>query len=246
MSRLRDPELSWKNNNVPYSAAFGDVYYSTIDPVGETQHVFLDGIDAPNCWTGCAQFVIGETGFGTGLNFLATWDLWRKTRKPGSKLYYISVEGAPLAPDDLAKAHAPLPALAELSAQLISAYPVRHPGYHQVLLDGGEVELLLLFGPVDEMLEGLSAQVDAWYLDGFAPSRNADMWSPQVLAAISDCSGVGTRVATYSAARAVRDGLMAVGFDCEKVPGFARKRDSLKGLKTYQHTATSQTPWFSR
>ncbi len=246
MNNLKKTEISWKADTVPYSDLYGDVYFSTENALAETEHTFLGGIGAPDCWKGCKRFVIAETGFGTGLNFLATWNLWRQTRRSGDRLVYISVEGAPLNIEDMRRAVSPYPFLKELSEALLTAYPVRHPGYHQVELGGGEVSLLLLFGPVEEMLEGLSAEVDAWFLDGFAPSRNPDMWSDRVFLAVARLARNGARLATYSSATHVRDGLRQAGFDCEKVPGFAGKRESLKGLKRVTAASKNQAPWYQK
>lgn len=243
---IYSPKLDWKEGAVPYSIEFGDIYYSTFDAIGERQHVFLSGINAPACWAEKSHYVIAETGFGTGLNFLLTWARWKQTSRPGARLFYVAVEGAPLALPDLEKAHAQHSELAQLSAELRRAFPVLHPGYHQIELDGGLVSLLLLFGPAQEMLDGLSLVADAWYLDGFAPSRNPAMWSPEVFAAIAERSKKGTRIATYTTARTVRDGLQAVGFNCTKVAGFAGKRSSLSGAKEEDGVASRRAPWYRR
>ncbi len=217
-----------------------------MDAVAETRHVFLSGIEAPDCWLKKSRFVIGETGFGTGLNFLATWDLWRQTRAPSDRLYYISVDHAPLCVTELRKAHRSFPEFCRLSDQLCNAYPVRHPGYHQMTLEQGKLELLLLFGPVAEMLQGLMAEVDAWYLDGFSPSRNPDMWTDRVFSLVADRSTPTARVATYSTARQTRDGLKSAGFECEKVLGYAGKREALKGRLGRRASSDPTYPWFRR
>lgn len=147
---------------------------------------------------------------------------------------------------DLEKAHQPFSRLSELSAELRAAYPDRHPGYHQIVLEGGNVELLLLFGEAEKMLRGLMASVDAWYLDGFAPARNPEIWSPAVFEAIARKSRKGTRLATYTSARQVRDGLQAVGFEWNKVPGFANKRESLTAVKLADTPGPSSAPWYRR
>lgn len=246
MGPLKKIGLKWKANSTPYSVEYGDIYYSTENAIAETEHVFLKGIGAPDCWAGRSDFTIGETGFGTGLNFLMVWKLWQKTRQAGDKLSYISIEGAPLTAEDIRRAHSPYASLNGLSEQMLAAYPVRHPGYHQVDLDGGAVSLLLLFGPVEEMLEGLSADVDAWFLDGFTPSRNPKMWSEKVFRAVARHTKIGGRVATYSSARQVYEKLTQVGFKCQKITGFAGKRESLKARKVINTPHKNNTPWFQR
>ncbi len=231
---------------MPYSNVHKDIYYSTRDAISETRHVFLSGIKAPDCWREPRQYVIAETGFGAGLNFLTTWDLWKKTRPSNGRLFFISIENAPLTRSQLRQAHAPYPELDALSRALCNHYPARHPGYHLVPLDQGRVELLLLFGPVETMLADLMPGIDAWFLDGFAPSRNPDMWSNDVLKAIGALSKPGARVATYSSARVVRDGLSVAGFECEKVSGYGAKRDSLRGIKVAPEIKSTASPWFAR
>jgi len=180
------------------------------------------------------------------MNFLTTWQLWRQSRDPSAKLFYVSVENAPLSVSQLQQAHAPYATLSQLSKQLCAAYPAQHPGYHLVVLDEGRVELLLLFGGAEQMLDGLMAEVDAWYLDGFAPSRNPDMWSAEVFSAIGEKSRTGARLATYSSARPVQDGLKKIGFKCEKVSGYAAKRESLRGVKRRVDSGVDAAPWFAR
>lgn len=151
-----------------------------------------------------------------------------------------------MAVSDLEKAHAPHTEINQLSHELRNSYPALHPGYHQISLDGGQVELLLVFGAIEHQIDRLPLMADAWYLDGFAPSRNPTMWSSQVFSAIAERSHKGTRVATYSTARMVRDGLETVGFECTKVPGFAGKRESVTGVKVADPNPQRPSPWYRR
>lgn len=241
---LAPPDINWQGGTLR-SGRFGDVYFSKTDGHGETRHVFLDGITAPEIWQGRQRFTIGELGFGTGLNMLAAWDSWRRTAPPDARLHFVSVEGFPLSPHDMAAAHDRFPQLAELSRQLRAAYPRPVPGFHRLRLDGGRVALTLLYGPVEQMLDGLQARVDAWFLDGFAPSKNPDMWSEAVFSRIARLSVPGARVATFSAAVAVRQGLSAVGFAVEKRPGFGGKRECLAGRLQGAETEVFEAPWYA-
>ncbi len=237
-----DPD--WRDGALR-SRAFGDVYFSVADGLGETRYVFLDGIGGAGGWAGRLRFHLGELGFGTGLNFLALWDSWRRTAPADARLHVVSVEGFPLGVDDLAKAHAAFPELADLASALRGAWPRRVPGLHRLRLDGGRVCLTLLFGPVLPMLRQMAGRMDAWFLDGFAPKHNPDMWTDDVFAEVARLSAPGARLATFSAAGAVRRGLTAQGFAMEKRPGFGDKSESLIGR--YKGAAANRDfdPWYA-
>ena len=245
MSSLDDPGLIWRDGGTPASERFGDIYFSAGDGLAETRHVFIDGIGAPDIWRGKQSFTIGELGFGTGLNFLTTWKCWRKTAPPEARLHYVSIEGFPLETDALAKTLEAFPELAGEAAELCPALPPRHPGFHLVHLDKGRVSLLLIYAPVAIALDDLVATVDAWYLDGFAPSKNPDMWTGDILRAVAAHSRHGARIATFTAAGAVRRGLTAAGFDVEKRPGFGAKRDQIIGRFSGQPEAPETKPWYA-
>ena len=236
--------LDWRDG-VPCSADFGDIYFSPKGGLDEARHVFLDGIGGPEVWQGRPRFTVGELGFGTGLNVLALWDSWRRTAPADARLHVVSVEGFPLEPGDLADAHAGFPELGLLAAELRAAYPRRVPGFHRLRLDGGRVVLTLLFGPVGEMLEKLTARIDAWFLDGFAPRRNPEMWTDGVFRQLARLSAPGARVATFSAAGTVRRGLAAAGFAMAKRPGFVGKLECLAGRFDAAPVDDGDVPWYA-
>jgi tRNA 5-methylaminomethyl-2-thiouridine biosynthesis bifunctional protein len=215
-----------------YSARFDDVYASAAGAPDETRHVFLSGNGLPERWRGRPRFVIVETGFGAGLNFLTTWAAWRETAAAGAYLHFISVEKHPFRRADLPRVLASWPALAALARELIEEYPPLVPGFHRLNLDGGRVKLTLLFGDVLDSLRLLDAAADAFYLDGFAPAKNPDMWTDSVLCELARLARPGATAATYSVARAVRSGLAAAGFAVERRAGFARKRQMLTAYFT--------------
>ena len=224
-------ELEWTDRGTPRSAEFDDVYYSDGDGLPETRHTFLNGCGLPEAWSGRDRFVIGETGFGTGLNFLATLELWRATCPGTRRLHYVSVERSPLKRADLVRAHAVFPELARPAADLRDRYPERLPdeGWRRLHFDDDRVVLDLLIGEAGEVLRELEASIDAWFLDGFAPARNPAMWRPEVLAEVARLAAPECRLATFTAAGAVRRGLARVGFEVEKAPGFGAKRERLVG-----------------
>ncbi|MBV6409484.1 MAG: bifunctional tRNA (5-methylaminomethyl-2-thiouridine)(34)-methyltransferase MnmD/FAD-dependent 5-carboxymethylaminomethyl-2-thiouridine(34) oxidoreductase MnmC [Burkholderiales bacterium] len=212
-----------------YSKTYGDTYWSLDGGLDETRHVFLSGNDLPARWQSRDRFTILETGFGTGLNFLCTWQLFRGTAPAGAHLHYLSVDKHPFRRDDLAALYRQWPELAPLGAKLLERYPPLIPGFHRLHLDGGRIILTLLFGEAAELLAQVAACVDAFFLDGFAPSRNPDMWSEALFAQIGRLAAPGATCATYSAAGKVSRGMTAAGFAIEKKPGFGRKREMLVG-----------------
>jgi tRNA 5-methylaminomethyl-2-thiouridine biosynthesis bifunctional protein len=235
--------LDWVGN-APRSILFGDIYFSG-DGHAETHHVFLDGNELASRFQSALQFSIGELGFGVGLNILAAWNLWRLTVKPaGARLDFLSIEKFPLTKDDLARAHAAWPQFAPLSARLIAAYPPRLAGMHQVFLDR-DVTLTLAFGDAAAALSICEASIDAWFLDGFAPAKNPEMWSPDVFAEVARLSAPQATAATFTVAGEVRRGLAAAGFAVEKRKGFGRKREMLTARLTRPRgPAHRRKPWF--
>nr|WP_010132734.1 bifunctional tRNA (5-methylaminomethyl-2-thiouridine)(34)-methyltransferase MnmD/FAD-dependent 5-carboxymethylaminomethyl-2-thiouridine(34) oxidoreductase MnmC [Microbulbifer agarilyticus] len=245
-------QLEWRDNGQPVSRAFDDIYFSTASGLEETRHVFLAQNHLPERWaalTENAVFTIGETGFGTGLNFLAAWQLWHDTAPASAHLHFVSVEKFPLHPKDLARALAMWPALEPLSRQLIAQYPAYlAPGVHRIDLTPN-VHLTLVIGEASDGFHSLSLDdvnrdrwVDAWFLDGFAPSKNPEMWSEALFQSIAALSAPDCTFATFTCAGIVKRGLKSVGFALEKVPGFGRKREMLRGrFADAAETATDST-----
>lgn len=224
--RLTPASLSFIDG-VPYADAFGDVYHSADGGLQQARHVFLGGNRLPQRWQGRCRFVIVETGFGLGLNFLATWDAWRNDPARPPQLHYVAIEKHPFCAGDLSRLHALWPELADLSGALRAAWPPLVPGFHRLLLDEGRIVLTLVFGDIADCLPQIDAAADAFYLDGFAPSKNPDMWAPAMLARLNRLAAPEATLATYTVSAAVRHALTQAGFVCEKWPGFGRKRDML-------------------
>ncbi len=242
--------LQWTPSGEPHSGRFDDIYFSREDGAAESRHVFLAGNGLPQRWQRWAApvFRIAETGFGTGLNFLLSWQAWRALPAPRPRLHYVSFEKFPLGPDELARALAPFDELAELARALVQAWPGRLPGQHRLLLEDGEVLLDLWWEDVAQALPDLASrgpQVDAWYLDGFAPARNDEMWRETLYPYIAALSRPGATFSTFTAAGQVRRGLAAAGFEVRKVPGYGRKRESLVGRIAAPGAAMPwpDTPW---
>ena len=232
---VRAAAVNWQDDGTPHASEFDDIYYSRENGPGESRHVFLAANGLPARWQNHPgePFTIAETGFGTGLNFLVTWTAWQALSGPRPRLHYLSIEKYPLAPADLQRAVAQWPELGASGEALLAQYPGLVPGQHRLVFEGGDVVLDLWWGDAGEALEDLAtlgqAFVDAWYLDGFAPSRNRSMWDEALLQSAGRLSRSGATFATFTAAGAVRRGLQAAGFEAEKIPGFGRKRESLRG-----------------
>jgi len=216
-----EPVLS--DDGTPYSPLYDDVYHSPEGGLAQAHYVFLGGNGLPGRWAGRGQFVIVETGFGQGLNFLATWQAWRNDPQRCARLHFVSIEKHPFTRSGLEQLHAGLGDLLPFARDLQQAWPLALPGLHRLEFDGGAVTLTLAFGDIETVLPKLAAGADAFYLDGFSPARNAAMWSPQVLRSLSRLARQGATLATYTAAGFVRRGLKEVGFEVSKVPGFGSK-----------------------
>ncbi len=213
----------------PYSSAFADVYHSTQGGLEQARHVFLAGNELPERWRERDCFTILETGFGIGLSFLAAWDAWRQDPRRPKRLHFISVEARPFELDDLSAALAPFAGLEALARALANVWPPPLAGFHRLHFDAGNVILTLLFGEAHRMLPQLVGRADAFFLDGFTPARNPDMWSPEVVRELARLAAPGATLATWTVAGGVRAALADAGFEIEKRPGFASKREMLVG-----------------
>jgi len=225
--------LVWREDGLPQSRLYGDVYFSSADGLAETRAVFLDGCGLPGAWAARDRFVVGELGFGTGLNIAALLDLWRREKpardaEGGARLNIFSIEAHPITRDEAARALAVWPQLGEAAQVLLDHWPSPARGFHRVDLPGFDATLDLAVMDVSEALAAWSGQADAWFLDGFSPALNPAMWSEEILAAVAARTAPGGRAATFTVAGAVRRGLAAAGFAWEKRPGFGRKRERLE------------------
>ncbi|WFM70781.1 bifunctional tRNA (5-methylaminomethyl-2-thiouridine)(34)-methyltransferase MnmD/FAD-dependent 5-carboxymethylaminomethyl-2-thiouridine(34) oxidoreductase MnmC [Halomonas sp. CKK8] len=253
LSGLESANLAWRREEggeeAPHSMAFDDVYFSRHDGRLETEHVFIAANRLPERFAGWQEtrpFVIGETGFGTGLNMLCAWACFAAHAPPAARLHLVSTEKFPLRRDDLARALSVWPDLAERAARLVAQWPEAVAGVHRLWLDD-RVTLDLHLGDTVERLALLDGRVDAWFLDGFAPAKNPEMWRPELFEAMAARSRPGATLATFTCAGMVKRGLAAAGFHWRKVPGFGRKREMLAG-EIAEPTADrrrERTPWFS-
>ncbi len=211
----KDP-LRWHEEGPPVSSLYDDPYYSLHDGLAETQHVFLNGNNLPARLRD--GFEIAELGFGTGLNALAVWQAWLQSGHAGT-IRFTSFEAHPMDTDDMARALETWPELAELASQLTEEW---RSGARE--MDFGAFHLTVVEGDARQTLPTWPGYADAWFLDGFSPAKNPEMWGAEILQAVADHTRAGGTLATYSAAGHVRRGLADAGFTVARTPGFAGKR----------------------
>ncbi len=260
---LQPAQLRWAGDT-PEAENYGDIYFSRDNGLEESRHVFLDGNKLHERFTAlkaAEHFVIAETGFGTGLNFLLSWQLWQETAPANAQLFFISTELHPLTREDMARALSCWPELAPFAEQLLHQYPALIPGFHWLRFNTARITLLLLLGDANDTLPQLTDSahadfdhqnpwaIDAWFLDGFAPSKNPQLWQQDLLSHIARLSKNGTTLATFTAAGQVRRDLAAHGFSVQKIPGYGSKRE-MSVAQFHEHSADahtkhlcSTTPW---
>ncbi|WP_457442089.1 FAD-dependent 5-carboxymethylaminomethyl-2-thiouridine(34) oxidoreductase MnmC [Roseateles sp. P5_E4] len=232
---IEPAEVDFSDPDAPASPTFGDVYHSRAGALPQARHVFVAGNGLPGRWQGRERFVVLETGFGLGNNFLATWNAWQQDPARCERLIFVSVEKHPLKRDDLARVHAASP-LPDLAAQLVERWPPLTTGLHTLSFEDGRVELLLGLGDARELLRELVLNADALYLDGFAPQRNPELWDEWLLKSLSRHAVPGTTAATWSISRPMRRALTALGFEVRLAPGFANKPEMTVARFAPRHT----------
>lgn len=254
---IQTANLEFNAEGTPVSRDFDDVYFSNDNGLEETRYVFLGGNGLQTRFPEHSRklFIVAESGFGTGLNFLTLWQAFAAFRAEHpdatlERLHFISFEKFPLTRDDLQKAHAHWPELGPYAGQLQAQWPQAFAGCHRLLLDEGRVTLDLWFGDINQLTdtldESLNQQVDAWFLDGFAPSKNPDMWTPALFQAMARLTRAGGTLATFTSAGFVRRGLQEAGFTMHKRKGFGRKREMLSGVMENDVACAPHAPWFAR
>ncbi len=250
---LPHAQLDWDDQGRPYSRVFDDVYFSDQSGLDETRYVFIEQNRLAERFAalpGGGRLVIGETGFGTGLNFLCAWQVFEQHAAAGARLHFVSVEKYPLSPDDLQRALALWPELKVFADQLLEQYVAIHQGFQRLTLDHGRVTLTLLIGDALEQLPQLDARIDAWFLDGFAPAKNPDMWTAELFAELARLAAPGASISTFTSTGWVRRLLNAAGFKMKRTPGIGHKWEILRGefLGWPQETPAPalDKPWFAR
>lgn len=229
--------IEWRENkgtHHPYSLDFNDIYFNTVDGLQETEHVFITHNQLQQRFSNAhlSNYTVIETGFGTGLNFLAVSALWLKLTPENATLRYIGIEKTPLSLADLTRAQALWPQFTEISQALIAQYATLKTGTNQFSLAAGRIQLDFQAEDISLAMPKLTQIADTWLLDGFAPAKNAAMWSSEVFAQMARLSKKGTTFATFTSAGDVKRGLQAAGFVVSKHKGFGKKREMLSGIFT--------------
>lgn len=219
----------WLDDCTPFSQRFEDTYYSRSGGRAETAHVFLAGNNLPERWHDGQDFMIVELGFGTGLNFLETLRQWNENFNSSARLDFISFELFPLDAETMRKAHSQWPELDNFSAELTDQW-VQDADMQQIEFSQNTT-LSVFANDAAARLPRLEQSADAFFLDGFSPAKNPELWSSQLLQSVFDHTKPGGSFATYSAAGWVRRNLEAAGFKTEKTPGFAGKRQMMRGWR---------------
>ncbi|GLS82605.1 bifunctional tRNA (5-methylaminomethyl-2-thiouridine)(34)-methyltransferase MnmD/FAD-dependent 5-carboxymethylaminomethyl-2-thiouridine(34) oxidoreductase MnmC [Paraferrimonas haliotis] len=242
---IKATSILFRDGHTPVSTQFDDVYYSSDNGLAESRYVFLDPINLESRLAEHSRpfYVIAETGFGTGLNFLATWQAFEESGDNAcQRLYFVSFEKYPLPKQLIAKAHSAFAELAPYSQQFLQQYPVLTPGVHRLIFNGGRVVLDLWIGDLNDTLSTLYCSseglVDSWYLDGFTPSKNPEMWSDVLFKNIARLSRSNANLATFTCAGVVRRGLQGIGFELSKSSGYGLKREKLFAQKANKSPLT--------
>ena len=253
MNPVSHAQLDWDEQGRPHSRVFDDVYFSDQSGLDETRYVFLQQNRLQERFAALpagGRLVIGETGFGTGLNFLCAWQLFEQHAVAGARLHFVSVEKYPLSHADLQRALALWPELAPFAEQLLAHYIAIHQGFQRLVLDNGRVTLTLLIGDALEQLPQLDAQIDAWFLDGFAPAKNPEMWSAELFAELARLAAPGSTISTFTSTGWVRRLINAAGFKMKRTPGIGHKWEILRGeflgWPAETPAPAAAKPWFAR
>jgi len=253
MNPVTHAQLDWDDQGRPHSRVFDDVYFSDQSGLDETRYVFLQQNRLQERFAALpagGRLVIGETGFGTGLNFLCAWQLFEQHAVAGARLHFVSVEKYPLSHADLQRALALWPELAPFAEQLLAHYIAIHQGFQRLVLDNGRVTLTLLIGDALEQLPQLDAQIDAWFLDGFAPAKNPEMWSAELFAELARLAAPGSTISTFTSTGWVRRLINAAGFKMKRTPGIGHKWEILRGeflgWPAETPAPAAAKPWFAR
>jgi tRNA 5-methylaminomethyl-2-thiouridine biosynthesis bifunctional protein len=228
--KIKHANIEWRNNQ-PYATSFQDVYFSSDDGLAETNYVFLQGNQLLQRWQSLQSetFTIIETGFGTGLNFLCAVQLWLTYAPNYAVLQFYSVEKYPLDLHNMQLALQYWPTLNAISQPFLAQYAQFFNGVQTISLFNNRVKLSLLIGDATEQIATLKHSADVWFLDGFAPSKNPEMWQTALYTQMARLSNQNTTFATFTSAGNVRRGLLAAGFAANKRTGFGKKREMLHG-----------------
>jgi tRNA 5-methylaminomethyl-2-thiouridine biosynthesis bifunctional protein len=233
--RIQWTRLNYSSAGEPLSPQFQDRYFSCGQGVQESEYVFFMANGLPGCWQSASRYCIGEIGFGTGLNFFLAREKWRHTQPGNGELHFFSFEKFPIHPEDLILVFQQVLNRRDLLTEdFLTHYKTMTPGWNEYEFSGENLTLHLYLGDALEGMknekQGYFPRMNVWFYDGFAPSLNPELWSVEMFQSLAEHSLPGTRISTFTAVGRIRRGLMAAGFQIEKFPGFARKREMIRGI----------------
>ncbi len=238
MLTVQTPQLNFNSDGIPCSKLFADPYFSLTNPLEESQHVFLASTNIVQRWKN-QNFTIAELGFGFGINFITTFNAWRKHNPSKQNLHYVSIEKYPVQPADLTKCYEQLNIPSVLTEHLLKHYPLPIQGFHSIEFNQYNLTLTLVFGEALDCLKQCSFLADTWYLDGFAPNKNKALWTSDIAKQVYRLTCDNGTLSTYSAASEVRKSFSHAGFNIEKKLGFGKKREMLVGTLTNKTSSKS-------
>lgn len=224
---LPRPNIEFDENLIPINRDFGDSYYSKSGGLDETKEVFINACRLKEKIKNQDLIIIGELGFGTGLNFLVVYDLWRKIKRPNGILHFYTFEKFLMRKEEAQKALSKWPELSELTQELIDNWPIHKTGCERIWFNNN-IALNIIIGDANETILEQNFHADAWFLDGFAPRSNQDLWNIELFSNIKKLCKPNARLGTYSVAQIVRNSLEVNGFNFQKCKGFGTKRERLE------------------
>ena len=231
MLTVSPAQLFVDKNGMLLSTQFDDHYFSSAGGINECEHVFINGNNLLTRWKSTTQFTIAELGFGLGINFFTTANAWISNSNCNSNLHYISIEKFPISINDLQKIHSQLGICSALRSDFYDQYPPNVIGWHRIHFDHSRITLTLIFSDALKALSESNFKADAWYLDGFAPNKNPQLWSKDIAKQIFRLTRNNGSFATYSVAKEVHKNYTSAGFKIIKQKGFANKREMLAGIR---------------
>ena len=223
-NNLINPKFSISSKLGIYSKSYNDIYFDKLNGPQETEHVYLNTNNLTKKFKNKQKFVIAEIGFGTGLNFILTWKLWKENRKTNGSLTYISFENAPLSKKDIKKVYKKFKKLDGYSSFLLKNIPARCKSTHRIFIKADNINLILIYDDITSLIN-FNFKADTWFLDGFSPKKNPLVWTDKLFKQLYNFTNLDGSLSTFSVAGHIRRGLLKAGFKVSKVSGYGNKKE---------------------
>ena len=229
-NNLINPKFSISSKLGIYSKSYNDIYFDKLNGPKETEHVYLNTNNLTKKFKNKQKFVIAEIGFGTGLNFLLTWKLWKENRKTNGSLTYISFENAPLSKKDIERVYKKFKKLDGYSSFLLKNIPARCKSTHRIFIKADNINLILIYDDITSLIN-FNFKADTWFLDGFSPKKNPLVWTDKLFKQLYNFTNLDGSLSTFSVAGHIRRGLLKAGFKVSKVSGYGNKKEISYAIK---------------